>query len=538
MSFRSIRSRQESCIYRLNRAALMRMEEGKRKAMTREEGYYDNGTICVQVVNPRHQFIESNSIREHEIYRTDEDSIEEGPKLRTSAKHHRRRNRDNASINSCKSRTSRLDKPKGHSSSNRKLRSANRRKTSTISSKLSEVEEKEWNARRTSIGSKVNRTSAVQRPKTPGARTPGARTRLPRPRTPHSSSHSSDEQLQERTGLPHKTNRINDHGNVTWTSSPPTSFIVNPVENRKSEEDITIPKPTLLGSIMVKPSKEAETERKPAPDLKQSEKRTLHMNPKQPFDESLLVKQQKMNDMLYEHLKRVSRGSSTEEVDHEKSVRKMEKRCGERSSSRKRSGPTRKLHFKPLPSTVTVSSDQEEVISKWRKRLGTSSPPAPNYHKIGSPIIASSFLRDSHILRVQGVPNQGGNESDIKPEKDPPDISLENLRFERMVRAKTGKRPNEVLSASEENEIFQKMEMMKTKKQIHYLEELARAKMEKLEAIQWKKKRALEEEAVLNDKLEKLLYKIQELRESDSFAKLLDKQTQVFSMKRTRPTAK
>lgn len=52
MSLRSVRSRQESCTYRLNRAALIRMEEGRRKATTKG-GYYEDRGLRVKVGNRR-----------------------------------------------------------------------------------------------------------------------------------------------------------------------------------------------------------------------------------------------------------------------------------------------------------------------------------------------------------------------------------------------------------------------------------------------------------------------------------------------------
>lgn len=368
-----------------------------------------------------------------------------------------------------------------------------------------------------------------------------------RPKT-STSSYSSDQPFQGRTSPQLKSERINKSENITWTSSPLTSYLVTPNRKRDYEEDIT-PKTTLLGTIRMDPTVAAETEPEPKPkpmSAKRNENPISQTNPKNSFGESLLTKQQKKNDkLLYDQSKEVLGESSIEAMmESLESVKKKERRRSARSSSIKRSGVrmspgTKRLYFKPLTSAATVSSDQEEVISKWRKRLGTNSPPRPGHRGPSTPIIASSHLRNSQVLRVQGTSDDSylnlGSTNFLIPEKDSAEMSLEEVELKKLLKPMTGKHPNEVFSANEEKEIFLRIEMEKTKKQIQFLEELARVKIQKLEAIQWKKKRALEEEAALNEKLEKLLWKIQQLRESDSFAELLDKQTQVFATKRLRP---
>ncbi|XP_066906060.1 uncharacterized protein [Halyomorpha halys] len=466
------------------------------------------------------------------------------------------KNPNNTSMRSFTPRT------KGEFSTNKKLQAGSRRKPSRVSYRETD-EDNQLNAKRISTEfsrrrkSKVNRglvtTQTVQRVTTPPL---GTQVKLGQRRknNSNSSSISSDQQLVGTTASPVKSNRVKNHGSVTWAASPPKPHVPRD-RRRRREEDVKMSLANLLGSIMLEPCHADETAPKPDSALhRRSENRTPPLTPKQPPDESS-IKPQKKNDEDYDYIKGLkkisdvdmSREPSLEATLSRESVRKKRKTGSGKASTRKRSGSmkgnsgSRRTNFylKPLTSTATVSSDQEEVISKWRKRLETSSPPPQAFKVIASPI-ASSSLRDSHIYRAQSTPGNESLEDSIAvsyliPNKDSPG-SLEYLEYQKLLRPMTEKRSNEVLSPNEE--IVVRIELEKTRRQIQYLEALARDKLDRLEAIRWKKKRALEEEVVLNDKLEKLLCKIQELKESDSFARLFDKQTQVFMTKRTRPNIK
>ena len=188
------------------------------------------------------------------------------------------------------------------------------------------------------------------------------------------------------------------------------------------------------------------------------------------------------------------------------------------------------------PDSDSVNSYQKEVISKWKKRLGTSSVLQSSYKSnFNSSILPSS----SQILQIHNTdtsdkssilkePNLSNSTNSKLSEKDVSEVNQDETPLSQL----RHRQPSDVLSRSEEKALFQDLERERKESQIRRLEETARTKLDQLEIIRWKKRKALEEELLLNEKLEKIILKMEALCRSQSFARLIDKQTQVFATKR------